>query len=113
MDNVDASGTGVANKNFDNKNTYVKAGVNIYNIANVNMGNIIDTRDVNDTDCKDNNINNKNAYAKTDFSIYTITNTNIDVNPSDISGIVEKDSNNTNNICISQLSKVDGTDKDG
>ena len=92
----DASGIGGINNNFDSKNTYGKAGFNIYNVAGANAdadasANTSDTsgtKDVGGISGANNNANGKNAYTKADFSTYNIAGANVDTGASDICKMV-------------------------
>lgn len=53
------------------------------------------------------NANGQNTYKKADFCTYNIADANTDMNTSYISVISKKIDNNTNNIGINQLRKVD------
>lgn len=80
LDERNVDGISDANNNSDNKNAYIKAGFNTYNITSINarasVGDISGMGDASGISGADNNFDDKNTYTKADFRIYNITNAN-------------------------------------
>ena len=104
----DAGGIGVAENNFNSKNTYAKASFSTYNVvginadadADANAGNTNSTRDSGGTGGTNNNADGKNTYVKTNFNTENVAGANADTYASDTNIIDKQVGNNTNKTNI-------------